>query len=169
MLRKIQDPGPRTQDSTDSHVFPLSLPRLLAFYVLCIFLCSISSTVRANEALQIAGMGGAFAGLRSVEGGIFGNPSGLTNIQNNNLSVSLSAQNLDYEGLPLSEDEQMNTWVSFRLRPSIYYSRVIKGVGIGLGYEDDVDNRSTIRVETTKAEYIADERKFNYKGRIVTR
>ena len=128
--------------------------------VLCLFLYPVSSTVLANESLRIAGMGGAFVGLRSVEGGIFGNSAGLTSIQDNNLSIALSAQELDYEELPLGEDVQANTFASFRLTPSIYYSRVIRGVGISLGYVDDLDSRNTVRVPDTVASYIVDERKF---------
>ncbi len=132
-----------------------------AFCVLCLLLlCPVSSTVLADESLQIAGMGGAFVGLHSVEGGIFGNSAGLISIQDNNLSIALSAQDLDYESLPLSEGEQSNALVSFRLTPSIYYSRVIRGVGVSLGYVDDVDSRNTIRVPDTVASYIVDERKF---------
>ena len=118
----------------------------------------ISSTVIANEALQIASMGGAFVGLQSFEGGIFGNPAGLISVQDNNLSLALSVQNLDYESLPRSEDQRTNTWVSVRLGPSIYYSGTVKGVGVGLGYVEDLDSRSIIRVDKTKAVYIADER-----------
>ncbi|MFC1713378.1 hypothetical protein ACFL6S_06915 [Candidatus Poribacteria bacterium] len=130
------------------------------FCILCFFLLyPVSSTV-ANESLHIAGMGGAFVGLHSAEGGIFGNSAGLTSIQDNNLSIALSAQDLDYESLPLSEDEQSNTWVSFRLTPSVYYSRVIRGIGISLGYVDDVDSRNTIRVPDTVATYTVDERKL---------
>ncbi len=136
--------------------------RILAsvFCILCLFLCSASPTAFANESLQIAGMGGAFAGLHSVEGGIFGNSAGLISIQDNNLSVALSTQDLDYGGLPLSEDEQANTWISFRLTPSIYYSGTIKGVGISLGYVDDADSRNIIKIIDAKASYAVDERKF---------
>lgn len=119
------------------------------------------SRAHANESLRIAGMGGAFVGLKNGEGGIFGNPAGLVNIQANNLSVALSAQNMSYENLPVGEGEQTDIQLSFRLGPSIYYSRVIKGFGIGLGYIGDLDNRSsTLIVKNTEAEYIIDERKF---------
>ena len=121
-------------------------------------LLSIQVSVPANESLHIAGMGGAFAGLRSVEGGIFGNPAGLIDIHNNNLSISLSTRNLDYEELPLAEDEQLNTRFALRLSPSIYYSRVIGGVGIGLGYVDDADSSNVVKIMATKAGYLVDER-----------
>lgn len=130
--------------------------------VLCLLLlCPTFSVVLANEAVRLAGMGGAFVALYNTEGAIFGNPAGLLNVQDNNLSIALSAQDLDYESLPAGEDEQLNTKLSFRLSPSIYYSRTIRGIGIGLGYIDDLDNRSSIfRIESTEAEYIVDERKF---------
>ena len=130
--------------------------------VLCLFLCQTFSPILANEAVRLAGMGGAFVGLYSTEGAIFGNPAGLINVQANNLSVALSAKNLDYESLPTGEGEQLNTSLSFRLSPSIYYSRIIgSAVGISLGYVDDLDNRSSVlKIENTEAEYIVDERKF---------
>jgi hypothetical protein len=119
------------------------------------------SPVFANEAVRLAGMGGAFVGLYNAEGAIFGNPAGLINVQANNLSVALSAQNLDYESLPVGKDERMNKRLSFRLSPSVCYSGAIGDFGISLGYIDDLDNRSTIfRIENTEAEYIVDERKF---------
>jgi hypothetical protein len=138
-------------------------------YILCLTLYILGSfllypalsCVHANEAVRLAGMGGAFVGLYNTEGAIFGNPAGLINVQDNNLSIALSAQDLDYEDLPAGNDEQLNTKISFRLSPSVYYSRTIRGIGIGLGYIDDLDNRSSIfRVESTEAEYIVDERKF---------
>ena len=119
------------------------------------------STVSANEALRIAGMGGAFVGLYSTSGAIFGNPAGLTMVQDNNLSVALSAQDMDFESLTAAEGEQLNTRLSFKLGPSIYYSRTISGIGLSLGYLDDLNNRSSsFRVEKTGAEYVVDERKF---------
>jgi len=127
--------------------------------VLCLFLAF--SPAFANESLRIAGMGGAFVGFYNTEGAIFGNPAGLISIQDNNLSLALSAQDMYYEGLPSGEGEQLNTMISFRLRPSVYYSRVIKGVGVSLGYVDDLDNRSSIfKVGETLAEYSVDERKL---------
>ena len=129
---------------------------------LCLLLCPTFSLVSANEAARLAGMGGAFVGLYSTEGAIFGNPAGLCNVQANNLSVALTLRSLDYESPPPGEDEQLNTSLSFRLSPSIYYSRMIGSVvGIGLGYVDDLDNRSSVfKIENTEAEYIVDERKF---------
>ncbi len=135
----------------------------LASCVLCLLflLCPAFSPVLANESLRIAGMGGAFVGLYNTEGAIFGNPAGLISIQDNNLSLALSAQDMYYEGLPSGEGEQLNTLISFRLKPSVYYSRVIKGVGVSLGYVDDLDNRSSIfKVGETLAEYSVDERKL---------
>jgi len=128
---------------------------------LCFFLlCSTSATILADEALSIAGMGGAFVGLSNATGGIFGNPAGLINVQDNNLSVALAAQNLDYENLPVGEDEQMNTRFSLRLSPFAHYSRTIRSVGVSLGYVDDVDSRNTVRIAATEAGYIVDEGKF---------
>jgi hypothetical protein len=145
----------RWRNGSNRRSYAFSCLSILVFYTLC-----LSLAAQANEVLQIAGMGGAFVGLRNTEGGFFGNPAGLMDIQNNNLSLALSMQNLDYESLPLSENEQMSTWFSLRLGPSIYYSRIIKGVGVGLGYVDDVDNTSIIKVKNTVAEYVVDERKF---------
>lgn len=131
--------------------------------ILCLFLCSVSPTAFANESLKIAGMGGAFAGLHSVEGGIFGNSAGLISIRDNNLSIALATQDLNYRGLALREDEQASTWISFRLTPSIYYSGTIKGVGISLGYVDNADSRNIIKIIDAEASYSVDERKFTSK------
>jgi hypothetical protein len=51
--------------------------------------------------------------------------------------------------------------VSFRLMPSVYYSRAIGKFGVALGYSYDLDNRgSIIKIDKTTAEYAVDERKF---------
>lgn len=132
--------------------------------LLCILHLSISfilTSVSANESLRIAGMGGAYAGLYSTEGGIFSNPAGLINTQDNNISFAFLVENLAYESLPTDEGQQLNADFSLRLSPSVYYSRVIHGFGISLGYIGDLNNRnSTFKIEDTEAEYIIDERKF---------
>jgi hypothetical protein len=122
---------------------------------------TITMFCHASESLRISGMGGAFVAVKTGETSVFGNPSALTNVQNNNAAISLFTQNLDYQNLPLVNEEQANTSISFRLRPSIYYTRAIGKFGLGLGYVYDLDNRgTTIRIESTTAEYIVDERKF---------
>jgi hypothetical protein len=115
----------------------------------------------ANEQLRIAGMGGAFAGILNTEASIFGNPASLTGIKDNNISAGLFAQNLEYQSLPIDDGSQLNTEISFRLNPSIYYCKAIGKFGVALGYLYDLDNRgSTIKINATTAEYIVDERKF---------
>lgn len=133
--------------------------QILLPFVLC-FLILMPKSLTANESPQIAGMGGAFVGLRSIAGGIFGNPAGLLDIEANNLSLAISTRDLNYESITLAENEQLSSKFSLRLRPFIYYSRIIKGVGVSLGYIDDVDSYSTIKVTDTVAGYIVDERKF---------
>ena len=115
----------------------------------------------ANEQLRIAGMGGTLAGILNTEASIFGNPASLTGIIDNNISAGLSAQNLEYQSLPINDGSQLNTEISFKLSPSIYYCRAIGKFGIAFGYLYELDNRgSTIKVNATSAEYIVDERKF---------
>lgn len=106
-------------------------------------------------------MGGAYAGVTYKQGGTFGNPAGLVDVAFNNLSAAFGISNLKYESLPVDENEQLKSDLSFRLIPSIYYSGKIKGIGISLGYFHDFDNRnSTLKIENTKASYIVDERRF---------
>lgn len=121
----------------------------------------ITIHVWANESLRITGMGGAYVGLYSAEGSIFGNPAGLVNVQANNLSFAFLVENLEYETFPTDESQQLNGVFSLRLSPSVYYSRVIHGIGISLGYIVDLNNQnSTFQIENTEAEYIIDQRKF---------
>ena len=198
MINKTQDAGLKTQDRSTfgyskSNVLPLhqipldpallkgetnssvhikhffGLESCVLSLVFCIlYLLLTSSSALSNESLRIAGMGGAFVGLYNTEGAIFGNPAGLISIHDNNISLALSAQDMEYESLPSGEGEQLNTLISFRLSPSIYYSRVIKGVGVGLGYVDDLDNRSSIfKVGETLAEYSVDERKLSTETNVV--
>jgi hypothetical protein len=129
-------------------------------FAICFLMLSYEYTY-ANEQLRIAGMGGAFVGISNTEASIFGNPASLTGIKDNNISAGLSAQNLEYQNLPINDGSQLNTEISFKLSPSIYYCRSIGKFGIGLGYLYDLDNRgSTIKINATTAEYIVDERKF---------
>ncbi len=115
----------------------------------------------ANEQLRIAGMGGAFAGILNTEASIFGNPASLIGIKDNNISAGLSAQNLEYQNLPINNGSQLNTEISFKLSPSIDHCKSIGKFGIALGYLYDLDNRgSTIKINATTAEYIVDESKF---------
>ncbi len=131
----------------------------LNFFFLVLF--SISFSAGADEFIRIGGMGGAYAGITYKQGGTFGNPAGLVDVKFNNLSSAFGIGNLKYKSLPVGEGEQMNSDLSFRLMPSIYYSGKIKGIGISLGYFHDFDNRnSTLKIENTKASYIVDERRF---------
>jgi hypothetical protein len=134
--------------------------RFIMIILSLLFLPDVSSTY-ANEILRINGMGGAYAGIYNAESSIFGNPAGLINVAGNNLSFALIAQDMDYESLPATEDEQLNMRLSFRIKPSVYYTGSMGKFGISLGYIEDIDNRSTgFKIEKTEAEYIIDERKF---------
>lgn len=131
---------------------------IFLFIIILMFPCGY---VQANEQLRIAGMGGIFIAIRNTGTSIFGNPAGLTDVQANNASAAFSAQDIDYQSLPTDDGSQLNTMVSFRLIPSIYYSRAIGKFGVALGYSYDLDNRgSTIKIDKTTAEYAVDERKF---------
>lgn len=136
----------------------MSIKKINIMFFIFIFSCSY---IRANEQVRIAGMGGAFVGLPNTESAIFGNPASLKNVQDNNISIGIFTQNLEYKNLPKNDDSQLNTEISFRLSPSIYFSRMIGKFGLAVGYLYDFDNRgSAIKISATTAEYIVDERKF---------
>jgi len=137
--------------------------RVFRIYIFFIFL--ISQIAGANEYLNIAGMGGAFTGLSSVEGGIFGNPAGLVSVTANNISAAFGAENLDYKGS--SGNEQISADLAFRMIPSFYYSRSINRLGISLGFVYDLDNDSNMIIEDTTAVYIVDERKFESETKVI--
>jgi len=129
--------------------------------LICIILIFSFQYAYASEQIRIAGMGGTFVGMLNTESAIFGNPASLIGIKDNNIAVGLSAQNLEYKSLPINDGSQLNTKISFRLNPSIYYCRAIGKFGIAFGYFYDFDNRSSaIKINATTAEYIVDERKF---------
>ena len=133
---------------------------IFIFYAI-LLMCSCGYG-HADESLRIAGMGGTFIATRNTEASVFGNPAGLTIVEANNASASFSTQNLDYQNLLIADEAQLNTLVSFRLMPSVYYSRAIGKFGVALGYLYDLDNRgSTIKIDKTTAEYAVDERKFS--------
>lgn len=130
------------------------------FFIFLVFLF-ISFSAYSDEFIRIGGMGGVYAGISYKQSGVFGNPAGLVDIEYNNLSAAFGIGNIKYESLPISENEQLRSDLSFRLMPSIYYSGKVKGIGISLGYFHDFDNRnSTLKIENTKASYIVDDRKF---------
>jgi hypothetical protein len=131
--------------------------------VICIMisLMCICQYGHASESLRIAGMGGVFVAVQNTETSVYGNPAGLTVVEANNVSAELSTQNLDYQSLPTNDEASLNTMVSFRLTPTICYSRAIGKFGVALGYLYDLDNRgSTLEIDKTTAEYAVDERKF---------
>ncbi len=129
-------------------------------FLFLIFLI-ISFPANADEFIRIGGMGGAYTGVSYTQGGTFGNPAGLVDVRFNNLSAAFGVENLKYGSLPAGKDELLDSDLSFRVMPSIYYSGKIKGIGISLGYFHDFDNRnSALKIKNTKASYIVDERKF---------
>ena len=131
--------------------------------VLCIFtLCLVNFTSGAlsNEALRIAGMGGAFIGIPSVDAGIFGNPAALVNVKANNLSFAFSVENFGYDELSAAADEQFASKLALRSKPSIYYSRSYGDMGFSIGYLSDWNNTAKFTIENTQSSYIVNERKF---------
>ncbi|MBD3180959.1 hypothetical protein GF312_01635 [Candidatus Poribacteria bacterium] len=149
-------------ENGETFYFPLLKVRFKLYILLVLFIVShLAIPARANESLRIAGMGGAFSAVQYPGASIFGNPAGLTNSRNNNLSMGLSTYNLEYNSLPVLEGEQSKANLSFGLRPSLYFSRNIGKIGISVGYIYDMNNRNTtLTVKETLAEYIVDERKF---------
>ena len=148
-------------------------PKCKIFIICAVALMCACEHGYTSEPLRIAGMGGVFSAVYNTEASIFGNPAGLTVVEANNVSAAFSAQNLDYESLPINNGTeqgtgpqvitaaQLNEKVSFRLSPSMQYSRAIGKFGVAFGYFYDLDNReSTLRVDKTTAVYIVDERKF---------
>jgi len=147
--------------TTDKHRWTQIYKRQIGLWTGLISLFVLIMPAFANESFRISGMGGAFVAIPTGETSVFGNPASLINVQDNNASISFSTQNLNYQNFPLSEGEQAHTNLSFRIKPTIYYTRAFGRFGLGLGYVYDLDNRdSTIKVESTTAEYIVNENKF---------
>lgn len=133
------------------------------FLVLCILtLCLVhfTSVALSNEALRIAGMGGAFIGISSVDAGIFGNPATLVDVKANNLSFAFSVENFRYDELPEEADEQFASKLALRSKPSVYYSRAYGDMGFSIGYLSDWNNTAKFTIENTQSSYIVNERRF---------
>jgi len=136
-----------------------------ALYLLFIFtlytVISLSTAASANEALRIAGMGGAFIGISSSDAGIFGNPAVLTDVENNNLTFAFSIENFSYDELSEDPNEKFAAALSLRSEPSLYYSRSYKGIGFSLGILAGLHSKEAkFVIETTRSDYIVNERKF---------
>jgi len=141
------------------------------FFIFTLYIISfLSITASANEALRIAGMGGAFIGISSSDAGIFGNPAVLTDVNNNNLAFAFSMENLSFEELELPEDatEQFASTLSLRSKPSLYYSRSHKDIGFSLGILIGLDSTARLSIESTRSDYIVDERKFESDTDVLT-
>ncbi len=142
----------------NKNIFTIKLIYVVFVYTIFILFCDYAF---ANEQIRIAGMGGAFVGLPNAGSSVFGNPASLICVEDNNISAGLFIKNLEYKNLQINDGSQLNTEISFRLNPSIYYCRSIGKFGLSFGYFYDLDNRgSAIKINATTAEYIVDERKF---------
>jgi hypothetical protein len=142
------------------------------FLVLCILaLCLVNfiSAALSNEALRIAGMGGAFIGLSSVDAGIFGNPAALVDVKANNLSFAFSVENFRYDELSESEDKQFASNLVLRSKPSVYYSHAYGDMGFSIGYLSDWNNTAKFTIENTQSSYIVNERRFEADTSFSTR
>jgi len=141
------------------------------FFVLCVFLCLVNfiSAALSNEALRIAGMGGAFIGMPSVDAGIFGNPAALVDVEANNLSFAFSVENFRYDELSEAEDRQFASNLVLRSKPSVYYSRAYRDMGFSVGYLSDWNNTAKFTIEDTQSSYIVNERRFEAETSFFTR
>jgi hypothetical protein len=123
----------------------------------------------SNEALRIAGMGGAFIGISSVDAGIFGNPAALVDVKANNLSFAFSMENFRYDELSEAEDKQFASKLVLRSKPSVYYSRAYRDMGFSIGYLSDWNNTAKFTIENTQSSYIVNERRFEADTPFFTR
>jgi len=132
----------------------------LSLCILTLCLANFTSGALSNEALRIAGMGGAFIGIPSVDTGIFGNPAALVSVKANNLSFAFSVENFGYDELSAVADEQFASKLALRSKPSVYYSRSYGDMGFSIGYLSDWNNTAKFTIENTQSSYIVNERKF---------
>ncbi len=128
----------------------------------------LGSTGVANEKLRIAGMGGVKIGVHAPDAGIFGNPAALMSVAENNLSISVSAENYRYHKPPVTEDSLFFATLNFDSQPSVYYSRSFGDFGISVGYAGMLNGFAEIEVEPTRSEYIVDQRRFSATTSMVT-
>ena len=143
--------------------------RFLALFILTLCLFTFTSAALSNEALRIAGMGGAFIGISSVDAGIFGNPAALVDVKANNLSFAFSVENFGYDELAETDNEQFASKLALRSRPSVYYSRAYGDMGFSIGYLSDWNSTAKFTVENTQSSYIVNERRFEAETPFFTR
>ncbi|MBM3235167.1 hypothetical protein FJZ31_02590 [Candidatus Poribacteria bacterium] len=142
------------------------------FLVLCVLTLCLANFIPAaltNEALRIAGMGGAFIGISSVDAGVFGNPATLVDVKANNLSFAFSVENFRYDELSEAEDKQFASNLVLRSKPSVYYSRAYRDMGFSVGYLSDWNNTAKFTIENTQSSYIVNERRFEAETPFCTR
>jgi len=132
----------------------------LVLYVLILCLVNFIPHALSNEALRIAGMGGAFIGISSVDAGVFGNSAALVDIEANNLSFAFSIENFRYDELSETLDKQFASKLALRSKPSVYYSRAYGDMGFSIGYISDWNNTAKFTIENTQSSYIVNERRF---------
>ena len=128
----------------------------------------IGSVGVANEKLRIVGMGGVKIGIYAPDAGIFGNPASLLGVAENNLSLSVSAENYRYDKPPATDDNLFLATLNFDSQPSVYYSRHFGDFGVSVGYAGMLNGFAKIEVEPTRSEYIVDQRRFSATTNMVT-
>lgn len=134
---------------------------LLVLFVLTICLFNYIPIAMSNESLRIAGMGGAFIGISSLDAGVFGNPATLVDVKENNLSGAFSIENFRYDELSEMLDKQFASELVLRSNPSIYYSRSYGDMGFSVGYISDWNiHKATFTIADTQSSYIVNERRF---------
>ena len=134
---------------------------LLVLYILTLCLVNFIPLALSHEALRIAGMGGAFIGISSLDAGVFGNPATLVDVKENNLSGAFSIENFRYDELSETLDKQFASKLALRSKPSIYYSRAYGDMGFSVGYISDWNiHRATFTIADTQSSYIVNERRF---------
>ena len=140
----------------------------MRYFIFSLLSIVITSTGVTDEKLRIAGMGGVKIGMNASDAGIFGNPAALLDVEANNLSLAFSIEDYDYEELPETAVIQFASTLTLDSRPSIYYSRAYGDFGVSVGYAVTLDNTAKFEVESTRSEYIVDERRFSARTNMTT-
>ena len=143
-----------THNSEREHCFRTLL-------ALCILAAGVPSPSMANEMLRIAGMGGTRIATSANDAGIFGNPASLVHVEHHNLALGAAAENIHWTELPKQGTTQFVAEANIDISPALYYSHAFGKSGVSAGYATRFTNSANFTLESTRAEYHRNARRFS--------